>query len=966
MFHNPFLEISPSAKPFYLQKRVISMVTKRVFIVPHTHWDREWYLPFQRFRYTLVQLIDELLKILDDQDYVFMLDGQTVVLEDYMEICPEKKQELMQRIREGKIAVGPWYLLPDEWLVGGESLIRNLEFGQDLAADFKIPLMDIAYLPDQFGHTSGIPQMLGDLTSLKTAVLWRGVPPSLTSVPFIWKSHESSNTSVKGIYLPHGYGNASMLPTDYDEFVKTINEKIAELEPFSPVPVYLLMNGSDHRFPQPFAKEYAKRMTEEELDVSVTYLKDYIEQLDNVIAESGYNRPVHIGEFRSPSRAHLLQDTYSARIWIKQWNQKVEDLLIRRVEPIWAYLASTSGLQYPSGFLKTSWKWLLRNQPHDSICGCSVDQTHEEMKTRFSWAESICEGALKEAEKSIHKISKPSDESSVVVFNGGGSTPTPIYFEFSAPGNKTVKGIQTDDGKKYDVQLLKSREDIFMDTTIGMTTAKMGMRLLPGRKVMDFYINGIEYFEGDEAGVLELRFIADRHPVGDFDMENFKHEADEIIGSKKYKKIHLVAARPTQSVYASVIPLKPWTLSKLIPVEELPERVSEGELEVNDNRIDNKFYSVSFNKDGSLNLINRSSGVQYQSLHVFEDFGDRGDEYSFGRLGPERARVKDIKRTVISPGPIIAEIRQTLTLELFNSVDPTREKRVGKAEIPVLSVFRFYRDTPRIEVTTKLTNTAKDHRLRICFDLPFKSDTTLTSTHFGCVKRSANAEVVPDVAELERTNTDYPEKPSGVQPQKGFIRVEDEKGNDAITVLNRGLPEVELVDGRRLAVTLLRCVGWLSRSDFPERPMHAGPAEETPGAQEMNKEHEFHYGFLVHSREETLAASAEQADVFQSEPTVIALDHAEPPHSLFNPIVQLNNPAVRISSMRIRGDSVLVTLYNLENRDVEVQTRLADHIVTASEVGVDGKTIKDLSVSAHSTMLAFGAREIKMCSLRQS
>ncbi|RDE10757.1 MAG: hypothetical protein C4K48_13130, partial [Candidatus Thorarchaeota archaeon] len=345
-------------KRIHQQRRVTEMVAKKVIIVPHTHWDREWYLPFQRFRYMLVQLIDELLGLLKDHDYVFMLDGQTVVLEDYMEIRPENTQELMQRIREGKIAVGPWYLLPDEWLVGGESLIRNLEYSHDLAADLRIPLMDIAYLPDQFGHSSGVPQLLGDLTNLKTAVLWRGVPPSLTTVPFLWKSHESSDTSVNGVYLPFGYGNVSMLPTDYDEFVRVINEKTSELEPFSPVPVYLLMNGSDHRFPQLFAKEYAKRLADEGLDISVSHLKNYIENLDTAIVESGYSRPVHCGEFRSPSRAHLLQDTYSARIWIKQSNQRIEDLLTRNVEPIWTYLSSTIGLQYPSGFLRTSWKWL--------------------------------------------------------------------------------------------------------------------------------------------------------------------------------------------------------------------------------------------------------------------------------------------------------------------------------------------------------------------------------------------------------------------------------------------------------------------------------------------------------------------------------------------------------------------------------------------------------------------------------
>lgn len=940
------------------------MVTKKVFIVPHTHWDREWYLPFQKFRYILVQLIDELLKILNEQDFEFMLDGQTIVLEDYNEIRPERMPELLQRIREGKINVGPWYLLPDEWLVGGESLIRNIEYSRDYATELKIPLMDIAYLPDQFGHTSGMPQLLGDLTNLKTTVLWRGIPHHLTKVPFVWKSHRNSKASVNGIYLPFGYGNATMLPADYDEFMDAINEKVSELEPFSPAPLYLLMNGSDHLFPQPFTKDYAKRMSNKELDVTISHLNDFADELHGAISESDYSPQLMIGEFRSSARANLLQDTYSSRMWIKQWNQNIEDTLTRQVEPLWVYLSSVSGLEYPEGFLKTAWKWLLKNQPHDSICGCSIDQTHDEMKTRYSWAESICEGALKDAEKKMHTIVEPSDESAVAVFNGGGSSQTPVYIEFSAPGNKSVKGLRTVDGKVYDVQKLTSREDVFLDTTVGMTAARMGMRLLPGRKLMDFYINGVEYFEGEEPGLLELRFIADRHPVGEFNMQSLKQEANEIIGSKKYKKIHLVASRPTQSVYATVIPLKPWAFSKLIPIEDSPKLDLEHELEVDNNSISNKFYSITFNKDGSLNLTNKSSGVNYQRLHLFEDYGDRGDEYTFGRVEPEKVQVKSIKRTVISSGPIVAEIQQTLTLVVFESIDASREKRVGKTEIPVQSVFRFYRDNPRVEVTTKLINAAKDHRLRICFDLPFKSDTTLTSTHFGYIERSGAAEEIPDASELERTRAEFPEQPSGIQPQKGFIRIDNEKGGDAITVLNKGLPEVELVDGQRLAITLLRCVGWLSRSDYPERPIHAGPAEETPGAQEMNQEYEYHYGFVVHSCEDPVVVSAEHADVFHSKPVVFGLDSVLPPSDLFKPIMLLDNQDVRISSMRVRGDAIQVTLYSIANRNVDVKAELAEYIKAAAEVKLDGTVMNTLSISENSIVISFNPREIKMIRLR--
>ena len=144
-----------------------------IFIVPHTHWDREWYLPFQEFRFELVKLIDELLELNLDEEFKFTFDGQTIIIEDYLEIRPENENKFLDLIRKGTIVVGPWYLLPDEWLVGQESLIRNLENSRDLAEKYNLPLMEVAYLPDQFGHTKAIPQILRDITNIKTAVIWR-------------------------------------------------------------------------------------------------------------------------------------------------------------------------------------------------------------------------------------------------------------------------------------------------------------------------------------------------------------------------------------------------------------------------------------------------------------------------------------------------------------------------------------------------------------------------------------------------------------------------------------------------------------------------------------------------------------------------------------------------------------------------------------------------------------------------
>ncbi|MFX1561669.1 MAG: hypothetical protein ACFFBL_13855, partial [Promethearchaeota archaeon] len=444
-------------------------MNSKIIVVPHTHWDREWYLPFQKFRMKLVRLIDELLDILNEYDYHFMLDGQTILIEDYLEIRPEKQEELLRRIREGKISVGPWYLLPDEWLVGAESLVRNLEYSNSLAKRLKIPLMDIAYLPDQFGHSSAIPQILFDLTNLRITTLWRGVPTNIVTVPFSWKSHSSSKASVRGIYLPGGYGNFAILPDDFDSFANLVNDNITELEPFSPVPVYLLMNGSDHRFPQSYAIEYIDKMKKDGFDISIGSLSDYSFHLEEAITQEKHTPQIHEGEFRSPARAPLLQDTYSARMWIKIWNQRIEDLLTMKVEPISSFLWFYLDRPYPSGFLETAWKWLLKNHPHDSICGCSVDQTHDEMKSRFSWAESIGESVLDDSAASIQKSAVPSETSSVIVFNASGTTRSPVYFEFSYPKEKRIGGIKTPDGTVFEVQPVTSKEDIFMEATVGLT-----------------------------------------------------------------------------------------------------------------------------------------------------------------------------------------------------------------------------------------------------------------------------------------------------------------------------------------------------------------------------------------------------------------------------------------------------------------------------------------------------------------
>lgn len=339
-------------------------------------------------------------------------------------------------------------------------------------------------------------------------------------------------------------------------------------------------------------------------------------------------------------------------------------------------------------------------------------------------------------------------------------------------------------------------------------------------------------------------------------------------------------------------------------------------------------------------------------MHQFEDWGDRGDEYTFGRLEPELVRIHDVKRTVTISGPVISEIQQTMTLETFLEIDPSRQKRIGKTKIPVKTIFRFYNEQ-RIDIQTTLLNSAKDHRLRICFDLPFKSEHTLTSTHFGFVKRRSSP--IQDDS--------YIEQPSGIQPQKRFIRVEDPIGPSAVTLINQGLPEVELVRGSRLALTLIRSIGWLSRSDIPERPEHAGPFITTPGAQELGKEYTFNYSFLIHLKNDSISKSADQSELASLPPKNIFLQEKTLNDKILEPLIQIYDPNVRISSIRVRNGKIWITMFNMTDEEISTKIQLPENIIKVLQIKLDGSEKDTSRISEKMTELIFKPHEIQICTL---
>jgi mannosylglycerate hydrolase len=217
-------------------------------IISHTHWDREWYLTFQQFRLKLVHLVDGLLETLEQNpDFEhFMLDGQTIVLDDYLQMRPENEAVIRQHVQSGRILIGPWHILPDMFLVSPEAHIRNLLQGARTASRFG-PSMPVGYIPDPFGHPGQVPQILHGF-GITTASVWRGIGD--LPCEFWWQAPDGSRVLMA--FLRESYSNGASLPADAPtQFTTQLAQIQATLAAHSAVHDLLVMVGTDHMEPSP-------------------------------------------------------------------------------------------------------------------------------------------------------------------------------------------------------------------------------------------------------------------------------------------------------------------------------------------------------------------------------------------------------------------------------------------------------------------------------------------------------------------------------------------------------------------------------------------------------------------------------------------------------------------------------------------------------------------------------------------
>ncbi len=756
--------------------------SRTLVVVSHTHWDREWYLPFEAFRARLVRMMDALLDLLDrDPEYrIFVLDGQTVPLDDYLEIRPERRADIERLVRDGRLLAGPGYVLPDEFLIGGESHIRNLMTGIRSARAYGRAMM-VGYAPDAFGHIAYLPAVLRGF-GIDSVVIWRGVGAEATTSEFRWAAPDGSE--VLAVYFPYGYGMLPALPEDPEILRSALGNIRSLLEPLATTRYVLVPNGTDHLPAHTGLSGVIKRANDLLEDAEMVHgdYPTYVETVRRELGGNGYAKlPRLEGEFRSSQRSNVLAGVLSTRISLKQRYQQCEDLLARYAEPLSAWRAlleqGTGNMELGQdgatrGLLRHAWRLLLQNAPHDSVTGCSVDEVYEDVGARFNRCQQIAESVIYDAQRYIADRAARVGEDSVVVSNleNGPRTDFCTVRLPVDPSANPVCFVDGEGGKTY------------------LQTIERG-----GQSPLDRRERAV------------FAFLAQNVPA--FGYRSYRVESADS--------------------------------SKIVTLATAPISTPEGPYEA----LDNRFLHVSADRgDGVLTIQHRPTGGLYRGLNRFVDSGERGDEYTYD--APKRDAIigrpsspPDIR--VIETGPA----RRTLEVKMTYSL-PARltEDRQGRSEervaCEIVTRASLYPGVPRIDIETEIENRAKDHRLRVHFPTGIRTGRSYAEQHFGVVSRPIG---VP-----EHDDTWF-EKPVATYPQKSFVDISD--GERGFMLANRGLPEYEALeepDGTiTIALTLLRCVEWLSRDDLSTRKGHAGPGMHTPGAQ-MQGRWKFQYSLIPH------------------------------------------------------------------------------------------------------------------------
>jgi alpha-mannosidase len=749
-------------------------------IVGHTHWDREWYLPFEGFRARLVAMLDELLEILEAEPEMrsFMLDGQAIMLEDYLEVRPEAEERVRHLVSAGRLKVGPWYTATDTLLPDPEALVRNLQLGRWASHRFGGQPMPVGYMPDLFGFCGQLPQILHNF-GIESAQAWRGLHPENAANVCWWDAPDGSRVLV--LRPNGGYSEAAVGVVSPERFLAEILPSLIEDQNKGLYRNRLFMMGSDHfraagHLPK-LAQQIAERVGH---PVEVGSLEEMVE----LVKAETVSMPVIRGEQRDSCLVVCPASVAGTRIPLKQANQKVEAALLGVAEPLQA-LAELTGAGSDRAHLRWAWRLLVQNHAHDSIPGCGIDEVHREMQTRFARAAMVAKDLIQRGARRLARNLKPEMRGElgaigVVSLTGGKNrlrvrlhgpeTGVPV-FRLAEQNGHEVPFAVIGQGQEY-VQYHRLQDAfathdatayihiVAPQTWVEEHRTRPSMLLLPWVEI-EFEI------EAPKAGYRILR------------LEKAKN---------------LPKARPLTTKHNE------------ISNERLRVCAAEAGLYIEDRKLERTFGPVYFSHTGE-------AGDEYTACPV------EGTTITFT---PDTAKAKVVKQGLTEQ--LVLPIKAQVPAHLR----PDRKGRAGW--VTLTGKLAVSLQDSRVDLKLDLVNQAHDYDLRLVARVQ-DGQTASCGAPFAVEQRPFETDHVILEKPAQQALADF--------PFRGWVALQTGEGT-GMAVLARGLYEAAVAkveDGAEIALTLLRGVATLSRHDLTTRPEHAGPMILTPDAQCLGPQH---------------------------------------------------------------------------------------------------------------------------------
>ncbi len=909
------------------------MKKKTAHIITHSHWDREWRYPIWETRSMLVDFIDELLDVLEKKPSYrqFIMDGQAVILEDYLEVRPEKREIIEKYVKEGRITAGPWYTLPDLYPLDGECLVRNLMKGFRVSEKFG-NTMKVAYTSFGWGQTAQFPQIyLGfgiDFCITAKRVTEKRAPQS----EFWWEAPDGSKilTSRLGegaraqffvtTMVPTKYGmandkdwkiewkntgmiyhraNADEANTDYMKFsdeknfyFDTLKENIdtcwnstddslSETE-------RLMLCGCDFSGASADITEIIDEANKiSDIEFKHSTIDEYIDSLRISINESDLITVE--GELREGPSSACSGNALSTRLYIKQLNKKAQNILIHKAEPLNAAMTML-GEDYNEGFFNKAWEFMLKAHPHDSINGVTQDRTVEDVMYHLNQTAELANAAnsrgMMNLIKNIDLSSYTDEDVLLVAFN-------PLPF-----AREDILKICVDMPKECNAWDIKITDDLGND--------------VEWQKIAVDEVVAAVHDANSRPAPLHI----DRHTI---------YLKTGMIPAGGFKVYKVDTAR---------------TFERSFMCGPTYQRTSNGcEISVVDNTLENEYLKLEVNSNGTVKLTDKLNNKVYDNMHYFEETGETGDYWI--NIRPNYNK----KFTTISQpaqvwiennGELAATVAIKTQMEL-----PKESPRPGDffaagskrssetATMVITSYLTLKKGEKKVDVRVEIDNNIADHRVRVAYPTGIKADYSYAHGHFTVDKRPI----------IKKNDNEY-EPDMQTLPMQTFVDITD--GNIGVGFINNSLTEFEATEEGTVYLTMFRSV----RNSICTERRVTNYYTEQDGGQCFGKR-VCEYAICPHSGNWNEGSVMSLAQQFNTVPTVMQIGaHKEGSIKSDNSLYSIESSKLVMSSFKKAEDrnSLIMRIYNPTEESISSKIELYKEPAKAYLVNMNEERQQEISI----------------------